>query len=311
MTILVPNDSANEQIASQCQELAALITLHTNGKGDGFHQTSIDKLQFARESCIASTLAAVGTPMLAIVVQGKKAALLGEEAYYYGAAQYLILSVDLPISGFITEATPAQPYLGFKLDLDPRQLGEIITAQTSIIASKKETSVKGFFVSTADALLLDCALRLTKLLDTPQDIPMLAPMITQEIYYRLLMGEQCEAVRQIATSGSNMQRIAQVIQHLKTDFTKPLRVENLADLAKMSPSSFHHHFKQVTSMSPLNYQKQLRLLEARRLMLVENSTAANAADRVGYESPSQFSREYARMFGAPPIRDIAGLASGR
>jgi AraC-like DNA-binding protein len=311
MTILVPNDSANEQIASQCQELAALITLHTNGKGDGFHQTSIDKLQFARESCIASTLAAVGTPMLAIVVQGKKAALLGEEAYYYGAAQYLILSVDLPISGFITEATPAQPYLGFKLDLDPRQLGEIITAQTSIIASKKETSVKGFFVSTADALLLDCALRLTKLLDTPQDIPMLAPMIVQEIYYRLLMGEQCEAVRQIATSGSNMQRIAQVIQHIKTDFTKPLRVENLADLAKMSPSSFHHHFKQVTSMSPLNYQKQLRLLEARRLMLVENSTAANAADRVGYESPSQFSREYARMFGAPPIRDIAGLASGR
>jgi AraC-like DNA-binding protein len=311
MTILVPNDSANEQIASQCQELAALITLHTNGKGDGFHQTSIDKLQFARESCIASTLAAVGTPMLAIVVQGKKAALLGEEAYYYGAAQYLILSVDLPISGFITEATPAQPYLGFKLDLDPRQLGEIITAQTSIIASKKETSVKGFFVSTADALLLDCALRLTKLLDTPQDIPMLAPMIVQEIYYRLLMGEQCEAVRQIATSGSNMQRIAQVIQHIKTDFTKPLRIENLADLAKMSPSSFHHHFKQVTSMSPLNYQKQLRLLEARRLMLVENSTAANAADRVGYESPSQFSREYARMFGAPPIRDIAGLASGR
>jgi AraC-like DNA-binding protein len=311
MTILVPNDSANEQIASQCQELAALITRHTNGKGDGFHQTSIDKLQFARESCIASTLAAVGTPMLAIVVQGKKAALLGEEAYYYGAAQYLILSVDLPISGFITEATPAQPYLGFKLDLDPRQLGEIITAQTSIIASKKETSVKGFFVSTADALLLDCALRLTKLLDTPQDIPMLAPMIIQEIYYRLLMGEQCEAVRQIATSGSNMQRIAQVIQHIKTDFTKPLRVENLADLAKMSPSSFHHHFKQVTSMSPLNYQKQLRLLEARRLMLVENSTAANAADRVGYESPSQFSREYARMFGAPPIRDIAGLASGR
>jgi AraC-like DNA-binding protein len=311
MTILVPNDSANEQIASQCQELAALITRHTNGKGDGFHQTSIDKLQFARESCIASTLAAVGTPMLAIVVQGKKAALLGEEAYYYGAAQYLILSVDLPISGFITEATPAQPYLGFKLDLDPRQLGEIITAQTSIIASKKETSVKGFFVSTADALLLDCALRLTKLLDTPQDIPMLAPMIVQEIYYRLLMGEQCEAVRQIATSGSNMQRIAQVIQHIKTDFTKPLRVENLADLAKMSPSSFHHHFKQVTSMSPLNYQKQLRLLEARRLMLVENSTAANAADRVGYESPSQFSREYARMFGAPPIRDIAGLASGR
>ena len=300
-----------EPIAIQCKELAALITRHTEGKGDGFHQTSINKLQFARESGVARTLAAVSAPMLAIVVQGKKAALVGEETYNYGTAQYLILSVDLPISGFITEATPAQPYLGFKLDLDPRQLGEIITSQTSIIASKKETSVRGFFVSTADAPLLDCALRLTKLLDTPQDIPMLAPMITQEIYYRLLMGEQCEAVRQIATSGSNMQRIAQVIQDIKTDFTKRLRIEELADRAKMSPSSFHYHFKQVTSMSPLNYQKQLRLLEARRLMLVEQSTAANAADLVGYESPSQFSREYARMFGAPPIQDIVGMAYRR
>jgi AraC-like DNA-binding protein len=313
MTILVPSDSANEQIASQCQELAALITRHTASNGDGFYQTRIDKLQFGRESSVASTLAAaaVSTPMLAIVVQGKKAALLGEETYHYGAAQYLILSIDLPISGFITEATSTQPYLGFRLDLDPHQLGEIITAQTSIIASKKETSVRGFFVSTADMSLLDCALRLTKLLDTPQDIPMLAPMIIQEIYYRLLMGEQCEAVRQIATSGSNMQRIAQAIQHIKTNFTKPLRIEDLADRANMSPSSFHHHFKQVTSMSPLRYQKQLRLIEARRLMLVEQSTATNAANTVGYESPSQFSREYARMFGAPPIRDIVSVACQR
>ena len=234
--MLVPSDSTTVAIASQCQELATLITRHTDGKGDGFHQTKIDKLQFARESCVGSTLAAVGTPMLAIVVQGKKAALLGEETYAYGAAQYLILSVDLPISGFIIEATSKQPYLGFKLDLDPRQLGEIITAQTSIIASKKETSVRGFFVSTADMSLLDCALRLTKLLDTPQDIPMLAPMIIQEIYYRLLMGEQCEAVRQIATSGSNMQRIAQAIQHIKTNFTKPLRIEDLAARAETALS---------------------------------------------------------------------------
>jgi AraC-like DNA-binding protein len=310
MTIPAPSkDYPPAQIAHQCQELAALIARHTDGQGDGFHRTAIDQLDFTRESAVAATLTGVSTPMLAIVVQGKKAALLGEETYYYGAAQYLILSVDLPISGFITEATPAQPYLGFKLDLDPRQLGEIITAQTSVITSKKETSVRGFFVSTADAPLLDCALRLTKLLDTPQDMPMLAPMIIQEIYYRLLMGEQCAAVRQIATAGSNMQRIAQVIQHIKTDFAQPLRIEDLADRAQMSPSSFHHHFKQVTSMSPLNYQKQLRLLAARRLMLIENSTAANAANLVGYESSSQFSREYARMFGAPPIKDIAGLRS--
>jgi AraC-like DNA-binding protein len=297
----------HQAIANQCEELAALVTRHTNGKGDGLHQTAIDKLDFTRESSVATTLHGVTTPMLAIIVQGKKGALLGEETYQYGAAQYLVVSVDLPISGFIIEATPQQPYLGFKLDLDPHQLCDIITTQTSAIASKKETSVRGFFVTTADVTLLDCALRLTRLLDTPQDIPMLAPMVIREIYYRLLMGEQSEAVRQIATSGSNMQRIAEIIQRIKADFTKPMQVDELAGQASMSPSSFHHHFKEVTSMSPLQYQKQLRLLEARRLMLAENSNAVNAAYRVGYESPSQFSREYFRMFGASPIGDIKRL----
>ncbi len=294
-------------IASQCKELAALINRHTEGKGNDFHQTAIDKLGFGRESNVSTSLCGVSEPMLAIVVQGKKAALLGEETYHYGAAQYLVISVDLPLSGFITEATPEKPYLGFKLDLDPHQLCDIITAQTSANVSKRETSVRGFFVSTADAPLLDGALRLTRLLDTPQDIPILAPMIIREIYYRLLSGEQSEAVRQIATSGSTMQRIAKVIQHIKADFTNPLRIEDLADRARMSPSSFHYHFKEVTSMSPLQYQKQLKLLEARRLMLAENFDATNAAYQVGYESPSQFSREYSRMFGAPPIRDIERL----
>ena len=162
-------------------------------------------------------------------------------------------------------------------------------------------------VSDADAPLLDCAIRLTRLLDAPQDIPMLTPLIIREIYYRLLTGEQGEAVRQIGTSGSNMQRIAEAIKIIKADFTKPMRVEEVAKQASMSPSSFHHHFKKVTSMSPLQYQKQLRLLEARRLMLAENSDAANAAYQIGYESPSQFSREYSRMFGAPPIKDIKRL----
>jgi AraC-like DNA-binding protein len=294
-------------IANQCEELAALVTRHTNGKGDGLHRTAIDKLDFTRESSVATTLHGVSTPMLAIIIQGKKGALLGEETYRYGAAQYLVVSVDLPISGFIIEATPEQPYLGFKLDIDPHQLCDIIATQANVIASKKEASVRGFFVSTADVQLLDCALRLTRILDTPQDIPILAPMIIREIYYRLLMGEQSEAVRQIATSGSNMQRIAEVIQRIKADFKKPMRVDELAGQASMSPSSFHHHFKSVTSMSPLQYQKQLRLLEARRLMLAENSKAVNAAYQVGYESPSQFNREYSRMFGASPIKDIERL----
>ncbi len=307
MTIKIINQVINQSaIAHQCQELAALVTHHTDGKGDGFHKTAIEQLEFQRESSASTSLQGVCEPILAILVQGKKEALLGEETYRYGAAQYLVVSVDLPLSAFIVEATPEQPYLGFKLNLDPRQLCDIITAQTSVIEEKKN-SVRGLFVSTVDAPLLDCAMRLTRLLDTPQDIPILAPMIIREIYYRLLIGEQGEAVRQIATSGSNMQRIAEVIKLIKADFTKPMRVEELAGQASMSPSSFHHHFKKVTSMSPLQYQKQLRLLEARRLMLAENSDAANAAYQVGYESPSQFSREYSRMFGAPPIRDIERL----
>jgi AraC-like DNA-binding protein len=299
----------DELIAARCQELAALLNRHTEGKGDGFHPTSIVPLEFARESLTGTMLHGVSSPMLAIVVQGKKGAALGEEIYRYGEAQYLVVSVDQPITGFIIEATPDRPYLGFKLDLDPRELCEIIALRPPAIADKKETSVRGFFVSTADLSLLDCALRLTQLLDTPQDIPILAPMKIREIYYRLLIGDQSEAVRQIATSGSNMQRIATVIQDIKVDFTKPMRVADLAEQASMSPSSFHHHFKQVTSMSPLQYQKQLRLLEARRLMLAENYNAVTAADRVGYESPSQFSREYARLFGAPPIQDIERLLS--
>lgn len=294
-------------IANQCKELAALITRHTDGKGNGFHKTDIEQLEFQRESSVSAALHGVSEPIFAILVQGKKEALLGEETYRYSAAQYLVVSVDLPLSAFIVEATPEKPYLGFKLNLAPRQLCDIITAQTNPSISKKETSVRGLFVSNADAPLLDCALRLTRLLDTPQDISILAPMIIREIYYRLLIGEQGEAVRQIATSGSNMQRIAEAIALVKANFTKPIRIEDLARQASMSPSSFHYHFKEVTSMSPLQYQKQLRLLAARRLMLAEKSDAANAAYQVGYESPSQFSREYSRMFGAPPIRDIERL----
>jgi AraC-like DNA-binding protein len=294
-------------ITDRCAELATLITRHTDGKGDGFHDTTIEQLGFSRESAVGAVMHGISAPMLAIIVQGKKHTLMGEETYHYGAAQYLVVSIDVAISGFTVEATPDRPYLGLKLDLDPHELCEIIAAQTAVIAAKKETSVRGFFVSTAEVSLLDSALRLVRLLDTPQDIPILAPMIIREIYYRLLIGEQSEAVRQIATSGSNMQRIAEVLKLIKTNFTQPMRVEDLAGKARMSPSSFHHHFKQVTSMSPLQYQKQLRLMEARRLMLAESYNAITAADRVGYESPSQFSREYARMFGAAPIGDIQRL----
>lgn len=297
---------SHEAAMGKCEELAALVARHTDGRGNGAHATKINQLEFMRETDTSTAMRGVTEPILGIVVQGKKEVLLNEETYWYGVAQYLVVSVDLPLCGFAIEATPDKPYLGFKLNLDPVQLCDII-AQTNSGIGKKEHSVRGWFISDADPSLIDCAIRLTQLLDTPQDIPFLAPMMIREIYYRLLVGEQSEAVRQIATSGSNMQRIAEVIKRIKADFTKPLRVEDLAEQANMSPSSFHRHFKEVTSMSPLQYQKQLRLLEARHRMLAENADATHTAYQVGYESPSQFSREYSRMFGAPPMKDIERL----
>lgn len=293
---------------SRCHELAALVTQHTDNQSSGVYKTAIPQLQLMRESTVSTDTGGVVEPTFALMVQGKKEILLGEEIYHYSAAQYLVVSVDLPLRAFIVEATPSKPYLGFKLSLDPVQICDIM-GQLQTNSDKPKSSRRGLFVSDADGSLIDCAIRLTQLLDTPQDISFLAPMIIREIYYRLLSGEQSEAVRQIATTGSSMQRVATVIKRLKAEFANPLRVNELAEQINMSPASFYRHFKAVTSMSPLQYQKQLRLLEARRLMLAENADATQAAYQVGYESPSQFSREYSRMFGAPPIQDIERLRS--
>ncbi|MBN4005005.1 MAG: AraC family transcriptional regulator [Nostoc sp. LPT] len=303
VTFVIPN---SEVVADQCQALAALVARYTEPNGNLVYPTAIAPLSFSRSNASSAVIYQDYEPRLAILVQGKKDIILGEETYPYEIGQCLVVSVDLPIGGCIVEATTDQPYLGLKLTLDPMQLCEM-AAQMNFSSAKKENSVRGLFVSNADPTLLDCALRLTKLLDTPQDVPMLAPMMIRELYYRLLIGEQSEAVRQIATSGSSMQRIAEAIKRIKSKFTQPMRVEDLAKQVRMSTSSFHQHFKQVTSMSPLQYQKQLRLLEARRLMLTEDCDATSAAYQVGYESPSQFSREYSRLFGAPPMRDIERL----
>ncbi|MBD2059569.1 AraC family transcriptional regulator [Oculatella sp. FACHB-28] len=289
-----------------CQELAELVGRHTHDRGNGIHATAIAQLELMRESVAPTVLRAVYEPTLCIILQGKKETLLGKETYHYGAAQYIVVTVDLPLSGNIVEATPNQPYLCFKLSLDATQLWDIID-QLHRSSDQKESSVRGLFVSDANAPLIECATRLTRLLDTPEDIPFLAPMMIREIYYRLLMGDQSEAVWQIATSGSHMQRIAEVIRQIKAEFTKSLSMDDLAKQARMSSASFHRHFKAVTSMSPLQYQKQLRLLEARRLMIAEDADATHAAYQVGYESPSQFNREYSRMFGAPPKKDIERL----
>ena len=296
--------SNSDVIANQYQELATLVIRHT--EGNGLHSTAINQLSFGRSDAMSSATYSVDEPRFTLIVQGKKEMLLGEETYPYHAGQYQVLSVALPISGCVVEATPDKPCLMLKLSLDLVQLCDLV-AQMGFSSAKQENSVRGLWVSNADATLIECVLRLVRLLETPQDIPILAPMMLHELYYRLLVGEQSKAVRQIATSGSSMQRIASAIQLIKAEFNQSLRIEDLANRVKMSASSFHQHFKQVTSMSPLQYQKQLRLLEARRLMLTEDFDAIAAAHQVGYESPSQFSREYSRMFGAPPIQDIQRL----
>jgi len=242
---------------------------------------------------------------LCLVVQGEKEVMLEDESYRYAASEFLVVSVDLPATGHVTVATPEQPHLCLQVDLDPRQLSDLITetVRTEVDGAPTE---RALFIGSTDDQLTDALLRLARLLDTPRDIALLAPMVIREIYYRLLNGPYGRRIAQIAIHSTNMRRIAHVIGMLKSRFTEPIRVEDLAEMAHMSPSSFHFHFKEVTAMSPLQYQKRLRLLEARRLLL-EGTDAASAAYRVGYESSSQFSREYSRMFGAPPIRDVTNL----
>lgn len=290
-----------------CHELAALMDAQTISQGNGIHPTAIRQLDFIREDSVAAPMHGVYRPVLCIIVQGKKEVSPNEKIYLCSAAQSVIISVDLPIGGYVVEATPDKPYLSLTLSLDTAELCDIITQTKSTTAAIKAPCVNGLLLADADSALLACALRLTHLLNNPQDISFLAPMIVREMYYRLLIGKQGNAVRQIATSGSNMQRIAETIKLIKTAFNQPLQMEDLAEQANMSLSSFHRHFKAVTSLSPLQYQKRLRLLKARQLMLTENADAMSSAYQVGYESPSQFSREYSRMFGAPPIKDIESL----
>ncbi|WP_370670816.1 AraC family transcriptional regulator [Alicyclobacillus acidiphilus] len=273
---------------------------------DGIHSTAIPSLQLIRRSHTTLPIHTVDEPSLCIVVQGKKVKMLAGESYMYGPSDYLVISVDLPISGEVVEASPEAPYLCLRMEIDPQQVIDLIRA-TDVTSKAAGDTRRGLFVSKTSQPLLDAAVRLVRLLETPRDIPVLAPLFTREMLYRVLLENQGESLRQIAIAGSNSNRIAEVIRKIKRDYAQPLRIEELATLAHMSPSSLHRHFKDVTAMSPLQYQKSLRLQEARRLLLSQAIDAAEVAYRVGYDSPSQFSREYARLFGLPPISDIKRL----
>lgn len=247
-------------------------------------------------------------PSFCIIAQGSKQMLLGEEVFRYDPGHYLISTVVLPVVANVVEASEERPYLGFQLHLDPAVVAAVIM-ESGIKTKKRDASVKAMNVSPTAADLLEAALKLIRLLDTPDEIKFLAPLIMREIIYRLLRGEQGARLSHLLVAEGDTRRISKAVERLRENLEQPLKIENMARELGMSVSGFHSHFKSVTAMSPVQFQKQIRLQEARRMMLGEDLDVATASSRVGYEDPSYFSREYKKMFGAPPQRDIAKLRS--
>ncbi|MFB1099167.1 AraC family transcriptional regulator [Terribacillus sp. JSM ZJ617] len=286
------------------QVLSRLISKQTGQ--DGVHPTSIESLFLIRESLISEPIARVNETSFCIIVQGEKEVWLGEECFRYGPGNYIVASVELPVTGQVIHASNDYPYLALKLEFTPNEILEILN-ETDTRSGKKRDTKRAMFIGNSDSSLLDAVIRLASLLDSPKHIPILAPLCKKEILYWVLQGPNGNALEQMALEGSNAVRIRNVIEYIISDFDKSFRIEDLAEIANMSISSLHRHFKEVTSMSPIQFQKQLRLQEARRLLLAELPDIAEAAFRVGYESQSQFTREYARMFGFSPREDIKRL----
>jgi AraC-like DNA-binding protein len=241
-----------------------------------------------------------------VIAQGSKEVFLGDTRYQYDPAHYLLATAELPVVSQIIEASQERPYLSLRLKLDPTLVGSVMV-EAGHFSPRSHAGVRAINVSPLDASLLDAVVRLVRLLDTPAEVPFLMPLITREIVYRLLMGEQGDRLRHIALQGGHTHRIARAIERLRKEFDQPLRIDDIARGLGMSVSSFHHHFKAITAMSPLQFQKQMRLQEARRLMLGEGLDAASAGYRVGYSDASHFNREYKRLFGLPPLRDVERL----
>lgn len=276
------------------------------GSGDGACATAIDGLHLMRSHGETLPAPRIYRPALCIVAQGAKRVLLGDAAFDYREGQALVIGLELPVLGRVIRASAERPFLGLNMDLDVHVLRDVLAQLDP--PPLPGPDAPGVFVGDLDESLADAVLRLVRLLETPAAIPVLQPGIVREICYRLLAGPHAGEVCRIALPGGPTHRIAEAIHRLREDITRPMRVGQLAAAANMSASSFHQHFKTLTSMTPLQYQKQLRLLEARRLLQAGEANASSAAYRVGYESASQFSREYARMFGAPPRRDATAGA---
>ena len=289
------------------RDLADAVKSYTDTHdGQSPFKTAIASLTILRSDQETSPNRLIFKPALCITVQGAKSALFGDHRFRYGAGQALLVSVEMPGFGTVLEASPSEPFLGLILELDIAILREVVDELASPPAASPKVS-KAICVANFDGPLADCALRMVRLLDIPNAIPILYPAIMREVCYWLLTGPQGGDVVKITLANPHTQRVVTAIHSLRDRFAEPVRIEELASIAGMSPSAFHRHFKAVTSMTPLQYQKQLRLLEGRRLMISEAANVETAAYKVGYVSPSQFSREYSRMFAISPRRDAVGF----
>jgi AraC-like DNA-binding protein len=267
----------------------------------------LEGLHLARASSPTEAVHGVSTPSFCVIAQGSKEIILGDDRYRYDPAHYLIATAALPVSGRILEASEERPCLSLRLDLDPALVGSVMV-EAGHPPPRGHAAVRAVDVSPLDEGLLDAVVRLVGLLDSPaEEARFLRPLVTREIVFRLLRGEQGGRLHHVAALGGHSHRIVRALERLRDDFDRPLRVEDIAREVGMSVSSFHHQFRAVTAMRPLQFQKQLRLQEARRLMLGEDLDVAGAGRRVGYGDASQFTREYKRLFGAPPARGVVRL----
>ena len=298
---MTPMTNHKDAIDVISENIAERIKHHV---GNTFNlETSIPGLMFYRQNSPTQCTTCVAEPSIAVVVQGQKMMALSDKSFHFDRYNFLVTSLDLPARVQIKQAENAVPYLGFVLKLDFAVLSELLMRMPIDIKKQKApSSGMGMGATTPD--LLDACFRLIKLLDDEASAPILTPLIKKEIFWRVLNSDQGVRLKNIVSTGSHGLRIAKVIEWLKANFSESYAVEELAERAQMSKSTFHHHFREMTSMSPLQYQKSLKLMEARRLMVGEQIDASNAAYRVGYESPSQFSREYSRFFGNSPKRDV-------
>ncbi len=296
-------ERVSQRMQAEREELAEMIARRLPRDGTADPQPGLNIARFSRPTELHHGFL---DPCFCVIAQGGKTITLGEDVFRYDPAHYMIATVGVPMTAQVVQASASQPYLSLRVLLDPSVVASVMI-ESGLGHSIGDTGIRAVNVSALDADLLNATVRLVRLIDRPNDYHALGPLVVKEIIYRLLTGAQGIRMRHLARFGGHSHRMVRAVQMLRENFDKPLRIEAIARELNMSVSGFHAHFKAVTAMSPLQFQKQLRLQEARRLMLNDDLDAGEAGHRVGYDDASQFSREYKRHFGEPPVRDVERL----